>query len=60
MSNSTKPRQTHWRSLSLSELEDQILQILRRAAHRHFSDRDWRMLDRMRRRRDALQKELMS
>jgi hypothetical protein len=59
MSNSTKPRQTHWRRLSLSELEDQILQILRTAAHRHLSDREWRMLDRMRRRRAALQRESM-
>ena len=60
MSNSTKPRQTPRRRLSLSELEDQILQIQRTAAHRHLSVPEWRMLDRMRRRRAALQKELMS
>jgi hypothetical protein len=53
------PRQTHWRRLPLSELADQILQIQRTAAHRHLSDREWRMLDRMRRRRAALQKESM-
>ena len=59
MSNSTKPRQTHWRSLSLSELEDQILQILRTAEHQHLSVQEWRMLDRMRERCDELRKELM-
>ena len=57
MSNSTKPRQTHWRRLSLSELEDQILQIQRTIAHRHLSVQEWRTLDRMRRRHAALQKE---
>jgi hypothetical protein len=50
----------HWRRLPLSELADQILQIQRTAAHRHLSVQEWRMLDRMRRRRAALQKELMS
>ena len=52
-------RQTHWRRLPLSELADQILQIQRTAVHQHLSVQEWRMLDRMRRRRDALQKELM-
>jgi len=59
-STGTAPRQTHWRRLPLSELADQILQIQRTAAHRHLSVQEWRMLDRMRRRRAALQKELMS
>jgi hypothetical protein len=60
MSNSTKIRKTHWRGLPPSELADQILQILRTAAHRHLSEQEWRTLDRMRRRHAALQKELMS
>ena len=59
MSNSTKPRQTHWRRLPLSELADRILQIRRTATHRHLKEQEWRMLDRMRRRCAALEKELM-
>ena len=54
------PRQTHWRRLPLSELADQILQIRRTTAHRHLSEPEWRMLDRMRRRLAALQKGRMS
>jgi len=54
------PRQTHWRHLPPSELADQILQIRRTTAHRHLSEPEWRMLDRMRRRLAALQKGRMS
>ena len=58
-STGTAPRQTHWRRLPLSELEHQILQILRTAEHQHLSVQEWRMLDRMRERCDELRKELM-
>jgi hypothetical protein len=44
----TAPRQTHWQQLSPSELADRILQIQRTAVHRHLSEQEWRMLDRMR------------
>jgi hypothetical protein len=49
---------TNWRRRPLSELADEILQILRTAEHQHFSEQEWRILDRMRRRCAALQKEL--
>jgi len=58
-STGTAPRQTHRRRLPPSELADLILQIRRTAAHRHLSVQEWRMLDRMRRRCAALEKELM-
>jgi hypothetical protein len=58
--NNNSRQQTHLRRLPLSELEHQILQIQRTAVHQHLSVQKWRMLDRMRRRRAALQKELMS
>jgi hypothetical protein len=57
--NNNSRQQTHWRRLPLSELEHQILQILRTAEHQHLSVQEWRMLDRMRERCDELRKELM-
>ena len=53
------PRQTHWLQLPPSELAHLILQIRHTAVHRHLSVQEWRMLDRMRRRLAALQKESM-
>ena len=39
-----------WRKLSLSDLKNRILTIQRLAVPQHFDERQWRTLDRMRKR----------
>ena len=42
------------RALTLDELDAQILEIRRQAAHRHLAQFEWADLDRLRRRRAKL------
>jgi hypothetical protein len=43
--------------LSLAELHARILEIRRMAARQHVSQAEWKVVDRMRKRADALRKE---
>ena len=47
-----------WRRLPPHVLAATILQMQRSATRQHLSEQEWRRLDRMRRRYQALQKEL--
>ena len=53
-SSSTDLFDDDWRRLLQQELEDRILAIRRTAVHTHLTPREWRALDRMRKRASAL------
>jgi hypothetical protein len=53
-------RRPLWRKLPLSQLESHILQVQRSAVRQHLSVAEWAMLDRMRKRAEALRKEAVA
>ena len=55
-----KKRTTVIGRLSLAELEDRILAIRRMAERRHVTQAEWKTVDRMRKRANALRKEQAS
>ena len=57
-SNGHTTRSPAWRRLPPDVLAATILQMQRSATRQHLSEHEWRRLDRMRRRYQALQKEL--